>query len=102
MWVVSTAEPPDEPGVPASQPVAGSFDPDWVASAARQQDPGLPPETADLLAGQAWARLHEIGELDAPALARSLLAANPGVGATPCNAVATAAVAFCQTYGLTP
>ena len=83
-------------------PPAGSFDADWVAAAARQQDPGLPPETAALLAGQAWQHLREIGELDAPALARALLAANPDVGATPCNAVATAAIAFCESYDVTP
>ncbi len=73
-----------------------------MAAAAQQQDPGLPAETAALLAGQAWTRLREIGELDAPALARALLAAHPDVGATPCNAVATAAVAYCETHGLAP
>jgi hypothetical protein len=83
-------------------PPGGSFDADWVAAAARQQDPGLPPETASLLAGQAWALLREIGELDAPALARALMAANPGVGATPSNVVATASVSFCQSYGVDP
>ena len=83
-------------------PPDGSFDADWVAAAARQQDPGLPPETASLLAGQAWAQLRSLGELDAPALARALMAANPGVGATPCNVVATASVSFCETYGVDP
>ena len=83
-------------------PPNGSFDADWVAAAARHQDPGLPPETAALLAGQAWAALREIGELDAPALARALMAANAGGGATPCTAVATAAVSFCESYGVSP
>ena len=81
---------------------AGSFDADWVASAAQQQDPGLPLETAQLLAGQAWAQLCEIGELDAPALARALLSANPEVGATPSNVVATATVSFCELHDVRP
>ncbi len=81
-------------------PPAGSFDADWVANAARSQDPGLPPETASLLAGQAWPLLREAGELDAPALARALLADNPDVGASPCAVVAAAAVAFCEAYAV--
>ena len=96
---MSTPVPPHPDGGP---PSAGSFDVDEVAAAARQQDPGLPPETADLLAGQAWAELRRLGELDAPGLARALMAANPGVGATPCNVVATASVTFCQRSGLDP
>ena len=99
---MSSTEPPYVEGERVFGPPDGSFDADWVAAAARQSDPGLPAETASLLAGQAWAHLREIGELDAPALARALLAANPDVGATPCNAVATAAVAFCESYGVTP
>ncbi len=83
-------------------PPNGTFDPDWVASAAAQRDPGLPPETAALLAGQAWEALRAAGALDAPAVARALLARNPDVGATPCNVVATAAVEFCESYGVTP
>jgi len=78
---------------------AAGYDADQVAAAARQQDPGLPPETAAMLAGQAWPLLQELGELDAPALARSLMTAG-GVGATPANVVATAAIAFCETRGL--
>lgn len=78
------------------------FDADRVASAARQHDPGLPPDTAALLAGQAWAELCALGELDAPALARALLAANPDAGPTACNVVASAAVTFCTSHDLRP
>lgn len=80
---------------------AGGYDPDRVAAAARQQDPGLPPETASLLAGRAWDHLRRLGELDAPALAR-LMMSEEHVGATPANVVATAAVEFCTTYGVQP
>lgn len=99
---MSTSEPPYAEGERVFGPPAGSFDADWVAAAARQQDPGLPPETAGLLAGQAWAELSRLGDLDAPALARALMAANPGVGATPCNVVATASVSFCELYDVHP
>lgn len=73
-----------------------------IAATARRQDPGLPPETAELLAGQAEQVLAGLAELDAPALARALLAANAHVGATAANVVATAAVAFCRANGITP
>ena len=52
-----------------------------------------------MLARQAWPLLQEVGELDAPALARRLMT-EADVGATPANVVATAAVAFCQAYGV--
>ena len=65
-----------------------------VAAGARQRDPGLPPETADLLSGQAVSLLEADAELDAPALARELMSANPDVGATAANVVATATVSF--------
>ena len=77
------------------------YDAEHVAAAARQRDPGLPVETAAMLAERAWEHLREVGELDAPALARSLMAAE-GVGATPANVVATAAVAFCEANDLRP
>ena len=99
---MSAAEPPYVEGERVFGPPAGTFDAAWVAAAARQQDPGLPAETAALLAGQAWARIRELGTLDAPSLARALLASNDGVGATPCNAVATASVEFCEAYGVRP
>ncbi len=77
------------------------YDAERVALAARQRDAGLPLETARLLAGRAWALLHEVGDLDAPALARRLMA-GAHVGATPANVVAVAAVAFCHENGLAP
>lgn len=78
------------------------FDPAWVAAAACRQDPGLPGETAALLASQAWAHLLDIGRLDAPELSRRLLAGTDGVGATETNVVAIAAVAFCESSDLRP
>ncbi len=83
-------------------PPDGTYDADWVAATALQQDPGLPPETASLLAGRCWALLRAAGRLDAAELSRGLMADNPDVGATATNAVATAAVAFCEAYGVTP
>jgi len=94
---VSSSEPPYADGERALRPA--SYDAEQVAAAARLQDPGLPAETAALLADRAWPLLREVGELDAPALARALMTAE-AVGATPANVVATAAVAFCQTHDL--
>lgn len=76
---------------PTPSPSTG-VDPAAVAAAARRKDPGLPVETADLLAGQVPGLLAEAADEGAPGLARALLAANPDVGATACNVVATAAV----------
>jgi hypothetical protein len=73
-------------------PVGVGPDPADVAAAARRKDPGLPAETAELLAGQVPGLLAEAADEGAPGLARALLAANPDVGATACNVVATAAV----------
>ncbi len=79
-------------------PPKGSYDADWVASAARQKDPGLPEETARELAVYAWEHLRAVGELDAPEIARRLLVDHRKAGATAANVVATAAVEFCQQY----
>jgi len=79
-------------------PPQGSYDADWVAASARTADPGLPEETARLLARQAWDHLRETGELDAPDLARRLLVDNRAQGATAANVVAVAAVEFCTAY----
>lgn len=98
---MSTPEPPYAEGERVFGPPPGTYDADWVSAAARQQDPGLPPETATMLAGRAWEHLRELGTLDAPALARRLMAAEH-VGATPANVVATAAVAFCESYDVRP
>jgi len=73
-------------------PVRVVLDPADIAAAARRKDPGLPAETADLLAGQVPALLSEAGNEGAPGVARALHAANPDVGATACNVVATAAL----------
>jgi hypothetical protein len=70
----------------------GAADPAAIAAAARRKDPGLPVETAELLANQLPQLLSEAADDGAPGLARALLAANPDVGATACNVVATAAV----------
>ena len=98
---MSSSEQPYAEGERVFGPPSGTYDADWVAAAARQQDPGLPPETASMLAGQAWPLLQELGKLDAPALARALMTKGD-VGATPANVVALAAVSFCETYGVTP
>ncbi len=79
-------------------PPQGTYDADWVAATARQKNPGLPEETARELAVYAWDHLRAVGELDAPEVARRLLADHPRAGATPANAVAVAAVEFCRSY----
>jgi hypothetical protein len=79
-------------------PAHGVYDADWVASAARERDPGLPTETARELAVYAWDHLRETGELDAPEIARRLLADHPDAGATAANVVALSAVTHCQEY----
>ena len=79
-------------------PPQGTYDVDWVAASARTADPGLPEETACLLARQAWDHLRELGQLDAPEIARRLLVDNRAQGATAANVVAVAAVEFCTAY----
>ena len=66
------------------------LDPDAVAAAARRADPGLPPETAHLLAVAALAHLRD-GAVDAPDVARRLLAAHGEAGASAAAVVARAA-----------
>ena len=79
-------------------PPQGTYDADWVAATARSKDPGLPEETARELAVYAWEHLRAVGELDAPEVARRLMADHPSAGATPANVVARAAVEFCEAY----
>jgi len=79
-------------------PPQGSYDADWVATTARTADPGLPEETARELAVYAWEHLRAVGELDAPEVARRLMADHPAAGATPAAVVARAAVDFCRAY----
>ena len=82
-------------------PPQGSYDAEWVVSTARSKDPGLPEQTARELAVYAWEHLREIGELDAPEVARRLMADHPSAGASPAAVVAKAAVDFCDAYGVT-
>jgi hypothetical protein len=83
-------------------PPQGTYDADWVAATARSKDPGLPEAMARELAGSAWEHLRAVGELDAPEVARRLMADDPSTGATPAAVVARAAVEFCQAYGVAP
>lgn len=78
------------------------YDADAVASSARAADPGLPPETAVRLAGQAWQHLREAGPADPAEIARRLLAENPDTGASAANVVAVAAVQFCAAHDFDP
>ncbi len=81
-------------------PPQGSYDADWVAATARSKDPGLPEQTARELAVYAWEHLRAVGELDAPEVARRLMADHPAAGASPAAVVAKAAVDFCEAYGV--
>ncbi len=83
-------------------PPQGSYDADWVASSARTADPGLPEALARELAVYAWDHLRAIRELDAPEVARRLLAGHSTAGATAANVVAKAAVDFCAAYDVQP
>ena len=90
--------PPYGEGERVFGPPQGAYDADWVASAARERDPGLPPETARELAVYAWDHLREMRTPDAPELARRLLAEHEVAGATAANVVALSAVAYCAEY----
>ena len=83
-------------------PPKGTYDAEWVANSARTADPGLPEETARELAVYAWEHLRAIHELDAPEVARRLLADHKVAGATAANVVAKAAVDFCAAYEVHP
>ncbi len=72
-----------------------NYDAEWVASQARAQDPGLPEEVAREMSVAAQQHLQAMGKLDAPELARRLLADRPCLGASPAAVVAKAAVDFC-------
>ena len=80
----------------------GHYDAASVAALARVHDPGLPEETAHELALYAWEHLCEIGALDAPEVARRLLADHRDAGATPASVVAKAAVDFCRRNDVKP
>lgn len=85
-----------------STPEAPAYDPDRVAAAARQADPGLPEDEAARLAREAWQHLRSAGLQDVPEIARRLLAGPNSTGATPANVVAKAAVDFCELHGIDP
>jgi hypothetical protein len=87
---------------PSSPDPAAVYDPDWVAAAARQADPGLPEDEAARLAREAWQVMLEVGQGDAPEIARRLMAGPNATGATPANVVAKAAVDFCNERGINP
>jgi hypothetical protein len=76
-------------------PPRGSYDPEWVAQQARVADPSLPEETARELAVYAYEHLREVKRLDAPEIARRLIADHPDAGVTAANVVAKAAVDLC-------
>jgi hypothetical protein len=87
---------------PSPQEPVTAYDPDWVAAAARQADPGLPEDEAARLAREAWQHLREAGSDDVSEIARRLLAGPNSTGATPANLVAKAAVDFCLERGVDP
>ncbi len=92
---VSTIGGPEQPG-------SGAYDAAWVAAQARSSDPGLPEETARELALYAGEHLRDIGALDAPEVARRLLADHPKTGASPAAVVAKAAVDYCRQHDVKP
>lgn len=86
--------------MPSPDAMTGGYDPERVAAAARAADPGLPEETARELAVYAGEHLRLVGELDAPEVARRLLADHRAAGATAASVVAKAAVDFCDAHGV--
>ena len=79
-----------------------SYDAERGAAAARAHDPGLPEETALDLAAHAEEHLRAMDSLDAPELARRLLAGHSAAGATPAAVVAKAALDCCTEHGISP
>jgi len=71
-------------------------DVEWIASTARQSDPSLEHEIAVELAAEALPLGRSLRELDAPEIARQLLAAHPSYGASSVNAVAVATVDYLE------
>lgn len=70
-------------------------DVEWIASTARQRDPSLEHAVALELAQRALPIARGLEELDAPEIARQLLAGSEQ-GASSVNAVAVATVDFLQ------
>ena len=80
-------------------PPQGTYDADWVASAALDDGAG-PPDVVRRLAGAAWPALRADPAADEAALARALRAVEPGVPPGAADAVARAALAWCRAYDL--
>ncbi len=93
--------PADGPNSLGNSPAA-AFDAEAVAAAAMAKDPGLDRDLALQLAAEAWNELRDIGALDAPEVARRLLAKHPRAGATPATQVASAAVEVCRASAVDP
>jgi hypothetical protein len=87
---------------PSSSDPGAGYDPDRVAAAARQADPGLPEDEAGRLAREAWQHLRDVGAADASEIARRLMSGPNTTGVTPANVVAKAAVDFCAEHGVDP
>lgn len=79
-----------------------AYDADAVATAAMSKDPSLDHELAMQLAREAWDELRDVGTLDAPEVARRLLARHRDAGATPATQVASAAVEMCRASAVDP
>jgi hypothetical protein len=67
---------------------------DWIVSTARQHDVSLDHVVAQTLAAEALEVLAGLADVDAPEIARRLLAAHPEHGASSANVVARAAVDY--------
>ena len=78
---------------------AERYDVEQVVADARAHDPGLPAETAALLAREAGDHLRALGTVDAPEVARRLLADHPEAGASPAAVVARAACTHFASLG---
>lgn len=81
--------------------MSAAFDVSRVVATACAADPSLTPALAEQLATEAWAEISA-GAADAPEVSRRLLAAHEHVSPSETNAVATAAIGFCESAGLLP
>ena len=84
-----------KPGLPG-------YDAEQVAQLARTADPGLPEQTARELAVLAGEHVQDLADLDAPEIARRLMADLPSAGASPAAVVARAVVDHCRRKGIAP
>jgi hypothetical protein len=72
------------------------YDAAAVARLASSRHPGLDPAAVDRLAVLAGEHLHDLGSLDAPELARRLLADEDPPDASAATVIAAAAVEHCE------